>query len=226
MGDGGGDLERQRAQCMRLLAHDLNNPLTAIRILSEMLRDELRDEEMRRDVIDVLEAADLAGAIIDGMASMLRLDGEEEEYTWFPIDLVQVIRGAVDRPALRTHVKLKLPHEIQMGGDRRALRRAFTDLLVNARRLVEAPHMVEISAHETAKGVEITIFHPGLGVPAALRESLFERFGAVDLRQKRIPVAAVGLRYAQHVVHKHGGTIQLEDAPDSTGMIAQVTLPR
>lgn len=213
----------RRADCLRLIAHDLNNPLTAIRILAEMLRDELTDVDMRRDMIDVLEAADLASAIMDGMSSMLRLEGEEEEYTWFPIDLVTIIQQSVDRPALRRHVKLDLPGELHLGGDRRALQRAFTDILVNARRLVDGRRMVRLEAERDESGVSIRIYHPGPGVPVELRPKLLELFGAVDLRQNRVPVAAVGLTYAQYVFRRHGGDLVVVD-DESGGMVVIVTL--
>jgi signal transduction histidine kinase len=213
----------RRADCLRLIAHDLNNPLTAIRILAEMLRDELTDPDMRRDMIDVLEAADLASAIMDGMSSMLRLEGEEEDYTWFPIDLVTIIQQAVDRPALRRHVKLDLPGEIHLGGDRRALQRAFTDILVNARRLVDGRRMVRLEAERDSTGVTIRVFHPGPGVPAELQPKLLELFGAVDLRKNRVPVAAVGLTYAQYVFQRHGGELTIADHEEGS-MVVTVSL--
>ncbi len=217
--------EALRSDCLRLLAHDLNNPLTAIRILAEMLRDEVSDPEVRQDVIDILEAADLAGALMDGMSSMVRLEGGHEDYTWFPIDLVEMLRGVVDRPALRRHVKLDVPREIQMGGDRAALARAFTDLFMNGRRLVEGQNVVTVRASDEGSDVVVVLHHPGHGVPSTLRPRLLELFGAVELRQNRIPVSAVGLVYARSVIEAHGGNITLVDAEDQ-GMDAVIRLRR
>lgn len=220
---GAESQDERRARCLRLLAHDLNNPLTAIRILAEMLRDELPDGSMRQDMGDVLEAADLASALIEGMSSMLRLETREERYTWFPLDLVEVVRAAVSRPALERYVVLDLPDTLPMGGDRRALQRAVTDLLVNARRLAESRE-IEVSARDKGH-VELVIRHPGPGVPAALRRHLFTLFGAVDLRREhRIPVSAAGLTYAAHVIQHHRGTVRFEDRDD--GMDLVVVLPR
>ncbi len=217
--------DARRSDCLRLLAHDLNNPLTAIRILAEMLRDEVLDPGMRQDIIDILEAADLAGALMDGMSSLVRLEGQDEDFTWFPMDAVEVLRQAVDRPALRRHVKLDLPHEIQLSGDRMALQRAFTDMLVNARRLVDG-HPVLVSAGEEEKDhVLIRIHHPGPGIPDPLRRRLFDLYGAVDLRQSRIPVAAAGLVYARMVIDQHGGQLDFEDGADG-GTDLVVRLPR
>jgi two-component system sensor histidine kinase KdpD len=221
----GRTADELRADCLRLLAHDLNNPLTAIRILAEMLRDELPNPEMRQDIIDILEAADLAGALMDGLSSLVRLEGREEEYTWFPIDMVDVLRLAVDRPALRRHVRLETPREIQMGGDRMALQRCFTDILVNARRLVDGRLPIPVEATEGASDVVVRVHHAGPGIPEGLRPRLLEMYGAVELRQNRIPVAAAGLVYARSVIEVHGGTLAFEDG-DRGGMDLVVRLPR
>ena len=221
----GRSSDELRADCLRLLAHDLNNPLTAIRILAEMLRDEIVDQEMRQDIIDILEAADLAGALMDGMSSLVRLEGRDEEYTWFPIDLVEVLRQSVDRPALRRHVRLELPREIQMGGDRTSLQRCFTDVLVNARRLIDGRVPILVCAAEEGNGVAIRVHHPGQGIPEMLRPRLLELYGAVELRQNRIPVAAAGLVYARSVIEAHGGTLSLGDGSEG-GMDLTIRLPR
>lgn len=213
-----------RTDCLRLVAHDLNNPLTAIRILAEMLRDEVTDGELRQDVLDILEAADLAGALMDGMSSMIRLEGDPEEHTWFPIDLADVLRRTVDRPAFRRHVQLDVARELRLGGDRGALQRALTDILVNARRLVDGGSPIGLSAREDKDAIVIVVHHPGQGVPEAMRGRLFELFGAVELRRDRVPVAAAGLVYAKTVVEAHHGTLSFHDRDG--GMDLVVRIPR
>jgi len=188
-----------------------------------VLRDEVSDADVRRDMIDVLEAADLASAIMDGMSSMLRLEGDEEEYTWFPIDLVTIIQRVVDRPALRRHVKLDMPGELHLGGDRRSLQRAFTDILINARRLIDGRRIVRLEAERREGEVVIRVIHPGPGVPPEHRHKLLELFGAVDLRKNRVPVSAVGLTYARHVLRRHCGDLVVAD-DDEGNMVVIVSL--
>ncbi|MBX2797845.1 MAG: HAMP domain-containing histidine kinase [Myxococcales bacterium] len=214
-----------RADCLRLLSHDLNNPLTAIRILTEMLRDRTTDPQMRQDVIDILEAADLAGALMDGMSSLVLLESRRVEFTWFPIDLVHVLRQAVDRPALRRHVRFSLPREVQLTGDRMALHRAFTDVFVNARRVVDGCLEIPVWVEEQSKEITVRVGHPGPGIPPDLRGALFEPYGAVRLRQSRLPVAAAGLVYARTVVDHHGGSMDFRDTPGGE-MELVVKLPR
>ena len=216
--------DERRSDSLRIFAHDLNSPLTAIQLLAGTLRDEVLDPGMRRDIMDILEAADMAGALMDGMASLVRLEGEDEDFTWFPLDAVEILREAVDRPALRRWVKLDLPREIQLSGDRMALERAFTDMLVNALRLVERRSIV-VTADEDDEHVLLRIHHPGPWIPENLRSRLFELYGALELRQNRIPVSAAGLVYARMVIDQHGGSLTFEDGEDG-GLDLVVRLPR
>jgi signal transduction histidine kinase len=202
----------------KLIAHDMNNPLTAIRLLAETLRDEVADPQQRQDVLDILEAADLAGTFVEGMGSMVR-NTSADEFTWFPIDLVEILRATVDRPALRRHVRLSVPAELQLGGDRTALKRAFTDILVNARRLVDRQSPVDVIGTEHASAIEVVVRHPGGGLPAELRPLLFEPFGPVELRRKRFPVIASGLYYARQVIEHHDGVVEFRNGGGTLDLV-------
>jgi len=209
---------------LRLLTHDLNNPLTAIRILAEMLRDQISDTEQRQDVIDILEAADLASALMEGMRSFVMMEAHDGDFTWFPIDLVNVLRECVDRPAFRRHVRFELPRELQLNGDRMALLRAFTDLFLNARRLVDGRRQIVVRAKEADHSHLVEILLAGTAIAPSQRRRIFDPYGAVELRQQRLPVAASGLTFARAVIEVHGGQIYFEDAADGT--ILAVRLPR
>ena len=224
----GRTTQQLRSDCLRLMAHDLNNPLTAIRILSEMLRDQLDNTEARQDIVYILEAADLAGALMDSMSSMVLLESQDEEFTFFPVDLVQVLMEAVDRPALRRHFRFELPREIAMNAAKNQLLRAFTDIFLNARKLVDSGAPIRVRAQEDKGDAVVRVHHPGEGIPAAMRDAMFELFGSVELRKHRIPVAAAGLVYARSAIEQHDGTIAFEDAPtpDGPGMDLVIRLPR
>ena len=57
----------------RLVNHDVNNPLTAIRILSEMLHGDITDSTLQTDLDDIMEAADVATATIEAYSSLLKV---------------------------------------------------------------------------------------------------------------------------------------------------------
>jgi signal transduction histidine kinase len=74
------------ARTLRLVAHDLNNPLGAARILAELLQGDLQDPEQRRDAEDLLGAVDHASLQVetlthapDGDSALVYLGLEDAE---------------------------------------------------------------------------------------------------------------------------------------------------
>jgi K+-sensing histidine kinase KdpD len=209
------------AAVLRLLAHDINNPLTAIRILAEMLLSDV-PEEHRRDISDILEAADLASAAI---ARIAEASEPQRSRTWLPFDVAEVLQQVVSRPALREQVRLELPESLPVRGEAEALASALTDILINARGLVSQGQQVVVRGQATATGVRIVFVHSGASpFPPAMRNHLFHRRGVVALRDQRIPVSAIGLVDAYATVVGHGGTLSVEDA-DEEGILVVMSLP-
>lgn len=219
------ELGDQRARALRLVAHDLNNPLTAIRILAEMVAGEVEGDELQRDLADILEGADLAAAIIESMGAMARLEGADEPLTWFPIDLRMVLRHVAKRPALCSFVRLSLPeYPVEVRGDRQALQQALCDILLNARRLVEDRSAVEVRIEQDEKEYRIITRLKDTSLEEAMSNRLMEIFGAVDVREERIPVAAAGLAFAARTARRHMGRLDL--VPVGNDMHIRLGLPR
>lgn len=226
-----GRSERElRSDTLRMFAHDLRNPVTALRLHAETLRNEAPNAAVRRDAIEMLESADQLEAYLEGMASMALVDAGPEELTWFPVNLVDVIRDVVNRPWLRRYVQLVLPQDLIINAAGKALRRALSDVFVNARKLVRSGRKVFIALTTEAGQVVLRVHHPGGHIAAGLRERMFQMHGAVELRRNHLPVVSGGLVYARSVIEAHGGTIAFEDARgmdgETTGMDVVIRLPR
>ena len=222
----GGDLGRERADVERLqlLAHDVNNPLTAIRIIAEMLKDEAVDDQQRDDMVDILESADLVGLLLEGMTQLAQ-GADASSFTWFPVPIADLIRQAADRPALRAYVDLSELEAVTIAGDRDALSRAFTDVMVNGRRLVAPRTKLGVRVATVGDEVVITFHHPGDCIPESMRSWLFEADGPVRLREHQVPVATFGLAYAREVARGHGGDIRLVSMEEG-GMNLEISLSR
>lgn len=224
------NLAEMRSECIRYVVHDLNNPLTAIRLLAEFVRSEAATPDLRQDMVDILEATDLAAALIEGLASMARQD-QSVPHTWLPLDLGSVLRAASERPALRRHVRIELPDGLRVNGDGPALLRAFTDILVNARRLSDRQSVI-VTGEARDGMVTLRVRHEApvsreldRGSRRLLFDALLDPYGAVHLRRVKVAVLATGLAYARRIVEQHRGTIQFVDL-DSDALDLVVTIQR
>jgi signal transduction histidine kinase len=84
---------------------------------------------------------------------------------------------------------------------------------------------VLVDAKERNGSIEISVIDQGIGVPADMREDIFEAF----TKAKRSGTSGekpygLGLSIAKSIVLAHNGTIRLSDNPDG-GSIFTIELP-
>ena len=76
-----------------------------------------------------------------------------------------------------------------------------------------------------AAGIAMRVADTGVGIPAALRERVFERFYRVDeSRSKETGGSGLGLAIVKHAAHLHGATISVEDN-EPQGTVITITFP-
>jgi two-component system phosphate regulon sensor histidine kinase PhoR len=86
------------------------------------------------------------------------------------------------------------------------------------------PAEVRVAVRETAGSVVLSVTDHGVGIPAADRGRIFERFYKVDRVRVRGGGTGLGLAIARHVVEQHGGRIAVE-SEEGRGSTFSVTLP-
>jgi two-component system nitrogen regulation sensor histidine kinase NtrY len=117
---------------------------------------------------------------------------------------------------------------INLLGDERLLGQAFTNVLKNAAEAlegrpedVEARGFIEVSMTRRGDHVEIIFKDNGPGFPADVRERLLEPY--VSAREGG---SGLGLAIVNRVIMDHGGTVQLNDAPEGeVGASVKILLP-
>ena len=104
----------------------------------------------------------------------------------------------------------------------RLLRRAIRNLLENARRYGAGETSVEIGSR--GGQAEIRVNDRGPGVPAALRDRIFEPFYRLPGASERNGGVGLGLALVKSITERHGGSVRCEDRPGG-GASFVITLP-
>ena len=126
-----------------------------------------------------------------------------------------------------THVRIEtdfsnVPSVIQLPSA--MLRQIFINLAQNAFEASPPGELVSIRAELTQGQFTLSVRDRGNGVPAALRERIFDPFFSTKDRGVRTGGMGLGLALVRRTVTAAGGTISIADAPES-GTIFTVTLP-
>ena len=210
-------------------SHELRTPLTAIRGYSELTRRLNMDvsDDVRHALSRIESESIRMTELVEDLLLLARLD-EGRDMDMTPVDVSKVLKDAVNdaQVAGADHTwTVKSGRGLKVLADKHRLHQVITNLLANARTHTPAGTAVSVTATGTDSNVIITIEDNGPGIPADIRDSLFERFVRADTsRQRATGSTGLGLAIVDGLVRAHKGTIAVESEPGTTRFV--ITLPR
>jgi signal transduction histidine kinase/CheY-like chemotaxis protein len=204
------------------VAHEINNPLTAILGYAEDLGDP--DPKLRAAAAKVVqEQAERCRGIVHRLSLLGRRVPPPRQVT--PVgDLVaRVVRGFQPQFA-RTGVHLvttgpETPVWFEV--DPTGVEQMLTNLLANALQVSSTGHTVRLLVTAASGMVQFEVVDQGPGVPPRHRQRIFEPFWTTKGDGQG---TGIGLAVARSLVTAHGGSIEVGDAPGG-GAVFRVRLP-
>lgn len=204
------------------LAHEVRNPLTAIRVDLQIAEDELPEgspgrqaqERALRDVMRLNET----------VSDTLRL-AKTGTFGSSPIDLSQPIRAAVAAAGPifdqhRAHLDVDLGQTpLIVHGDSGALEQVILNLLQNSAQALDPDGRARLSASLEDSRVKVLLQDDGAGMTPEVLSQVFE-----PLFSTRPEGTGLGLTIARRIVDAHGGQISFESVTGS-GTLVRVWLP-
>jgi light-regulated signal transduction histidine kinase (bacteriophytochrome) len=209
------------------IAHDLRAPLRTIDGFARALSDdcgESLDADGRRYLQHVLDATQRMSGMLEGLLSIARI--QRAELSPASVDLAQIARDVAER--LRAAepsraVEFAAPDSIPAQGDRNLLTLALEALLQNAWKFTRGrePARIEVGVQPSVPPVYF-VRDNGAGFDMSYAGKLFGPFQRLH-SEREFAGAGVGLAVVHRIVHRHGGRIWAEAAPDR-GASFQFTL--
>jgi signal transduction histidine kinase/CheY-like chemotaxis protein len=205
------------------VAHELNNPLTAILGFAEALTAPVADGERARHANIIREQALRCRRIVHGLSTFSGKESEFQESIDLGALFERVMHGFEFELARQTvSVSIRVSDVLpRFSGDRFALEQMVANLLSNAVQASPPGTSVTLSAQPITSGVELAVEDEGEGIPADLHSRIFDPFFTT-----RAPGEGMGLGLAvvHGIVKAHGGTIRAENRTPR-GARFVVTLP-
>ncbi|MCA9918181.1 MAG: response regulator [Anaerolineales bacterium] len=201
------------------VAHEINNPLTAINANAEMLKMFIPPEDENYEAVDLIaRAGDRATKVVRGLLDFAR----QEHYNLTEGDINHSIRQTLDlvRYQLNTadaEVTQNLADDLPaMTGSWEHLKSVWLNLIVNARDAVhQQPRHRQIAITTRLDGekdhVQIIVQDNGKGMSQAELAHIFEPFYTTKDPGKG---TGLGLATSHRIIEQHGGEINVVSAPD------------
>jgi PAS domain S-box-containing protein len=226
-------LEQMRSDFVATVSHELRTPLAAIYGAAVTLRRTDLDlgEEMRSRLLDVVaEESNRLAQIVNDVLLASHLDSGQLQLQIGTVDATKLTATVVD--AARTHlpagitIELKAPKKPpSVTADEQHLRQVLVNLVENAVKYSPEGGPVTVELEREDRCVRWTISDRGLGIPAAERRRIFEKFYRLDPNMTRgIGGTGLGLYICHELVRRLDGRIWVE-ANDGKGSKFVVELP-
>jgi PAS domain S-box-containing protein len=200
------------------LTHNLCSPLRAMGGFSHLLLHEDADQlslEVRGGLIQIREAAATMGKQLEGILTLLRCSRVELHPERIDISaLARQLLGRLAKVEPERRVRWEVEEGIVATYDRNMLETVLTHLLKNAWKFTCGREDASIRVFgDNADGrYAVCVADNGAGFDMAHAGRLFHPFQRLH-RQDEFPGIGIGLATVQRIVHRHGGTINVEGAP-------------
>jgi C4-dicarboxylate-specific signal transduction histidine kinase len=210
------------------LAHELNQPLTAISSYISGSRRLLSDPEAPHDqALEALLAAEAAALRGGEILRRLREFVSRGTVSVKPEKLDRLVAEACELGFVDQHL-LGVSHRVELdrscgwvAADRIQVQQVLINLFRNAVQAVRGvPHREVAITSAPAEGgmVEISVSDTGPGISSEVRETLFTAF-----QSTKPDGMGIGLSISRTIVEAHGGRIWTEDC--ASGAVFRFTLP-
>lgn len=224
---------RRQIAFQAMVAHELRNPLSPIRMVAELLDRGSADHTTLVRLQGILKRqvthmAKLIDDLLDGSrlsAGKFRLDRRR-------VDLAGIVGQAIEtcRPAMELRGQrftAQLPSgPLAVDGDPARLVQVFSNLLSNASKYTPIGGSIVLSVTRNENGVSIIVSDDGMGISSEALPDIFSLF-VQDARALAFYDGGVGIGLAvvRELVEAHGGTVVGRSAGRNLGSEFIVTLP-
>ncbi len=200
------------------LAHEVRNPLTAIKLDIQYVEENLTEgSELRSVQRSALESVVRLDRTVDGVLQIARSGQIELRPLDLRDPLLAAIRSAepLVREAGATLTIDLSDAPIRVAGDPTALQQLFTNVLVNSAQAVVPGGRIEVTAKSEADSIDVTINDDGSGIPADLLATIRDPFVTT-----RPGGTGLGLAIASRVAAAHHAEMRIESGVDAGTTVA------
>jgi len=228
-------LEQQIIQSERLaamgqmiggFAHELNNPLTSILGMSELLQEGEAPESVRKQMVVLQQQARRAAEIVQNLMYFSRPPAPGKS----PIDLGELVQRTLHLHAYslrKSNITVDFLKETSIpavSGDAHQLMQVFLNLILNSEQAMREVRdrgtlRIRMEKHETS--VSVVFQDDGPGISPEILPNIFDPFYTTKRPGRG---TGLGLSICKAILREHNGNVEAASGPGG-GAVFTVTLP-
>ncbi|HEX9860038.1 MAG TPA: ATP-binding protein [Nitrospirota bacterium] len=225
--------EKQKADLIAMITHDLKSPLTIIQGYTEVISEQYMDSlpEFVREGMDAIRTGSIKlRALIEDYLNLSKLESGTVKLEKMPTDIGALVIKAVKAVKFTAGLK-KLDLRVEcLDGipkvyvDPKLMDRAVTNLFINAVNYTPRGGSITVGCKLAPEGsrVELYVADTGVGIPAAELDMVFDKFYRSSIGGGK--GTGLGLAIVKSVAEGHGGKVTVESV-EGKGSTFRMTIP-
>ena len=206
--------QADNTRMMRIVAHDLRNPIGGMLSVASMMLEEPERSEEDKIPLDLIKTSSQHS--LELVDSLLQLQFNSEDLKKEPIDIAEMLKYCVSLLESKAEAKeQQLSLETvptTLSASREKLWRVVSNLIANAIKFSPNGAKIKLKMAQMALGIRISVKDEGIGIPPELGEKIFDLF----TEAKRLGTAGehtfgMGLAISKQIVEAHNGKIWFEN---------------
>lgn len=209
------------------VSHELKTPLTSISGYAEIMKNGLvRPEDMSHFAENIYTEAQRLITLVGDIIKLSQLDENAVVMEKSAVDLYELSSDVVKRfqgNAMKQKVSISLQGEpAVVYGARQILDEMIYNICDNAIKYNKPNGKITVTVKNEGEYKTVTVADTGIGVPAADKERIFERFYRVDKsHSKQIGGTGLGLSIVKHGAIYHDAKVELE-SKEGEGTVVRI----
>jgi signal transduction histidine kinase len=228
------ELNRLKTEFISAVSHELRTPMSTLHNLADILQANKIKEGAQRDKLLKLMAEECArlSHFLHNILDAGRIERDSKHYNMVKTDLSLIVMDVAKlfehRLAEEGFVMDKEvpPHPVELNLDPDAVKQALTNLLDNAIKYSTDQKEIRLRLVEKSECVVLAVEDKGIGMAPREINRIFEGFfRGAKARLQNPSGVGIGLKLVKHIMHAHGGTIEL-NSRSGQGSVFRLVFPK
>ncbi|WP_159474550.1 HAMP domain-containing sensor histidine kinase [Dyadobacter sp. 3J3] len=211
---------KDKDRILKVVAHDLRNPIGAIFSISSILLEEVDFSTEHLELAKLLKTSSLHSIEMINDLLTANFNYRPEEMKKDVVDMRILLHDCVEQLKFKADEKdqkvtLAIEADVLVLADKEKIWRVLSNLIINAIKFSPLGSVIAVKLLERDQKIELSVKDHGIGIPDELKDRIFDAYsGAKRVGTSGEQPFGLGLSISKQIIEAHGGKIWFESDVD------------